>query len=499
MVDKRSVLKSVVATCAVTAFSGLVPGLTRALNAQTLRTRRSVNTMSLDDPDLSTYRDFVGIMRARSPKDRVSWVGFANQHGDENAFKFCPHGDWYFLPWHRGFVEMYEKAAAALTRNPQFAMPYWDWTGLRELPAAFTDTQYKGKPNPLRVPGLGDDPQLFRNALNGANALTDAIVGPDVMRQIYAETVYEAFGTTRPQGQDSLDPKWVPGGGGFQGVLESTPHNNVHTHLGGYMPNSNSPRDPIFMMHHTNIDRIWASWNALGRRNSSDPLWLDMPFTNNYIAPDGTLYTKKVSDVLDTAALGYTYDVLPKPDDKPLDPERAANLAALFAGQPRTMLARTKRTGLSVAKAATSFGVPFELGAQATAQLQASPAPSTSPREVVALINDIQIPDNVRSIRVFVNRDTVGLDVPVTDPHFVTTLSFLRHGASHGGHHAGPAHGQARPSAVVNLTETLRRLGQSKGLPNNTVTVQLVAVPAPSTPASNVGTVVPGSIEVALI
>ena len=44
---------------------------------------------------------------------------------------------------------MYENAAAALTKNPKFAMPYWDWTTLRTLPAAFTDKLYKGKPNPL--------------------------------------------------------------------------------------------------------------------------------------------------------------------------------------------------------------------------------------------------------------------------------------------------------------------------------------------------------------
>ena len=99
MISKRTALKAVVATGAVTAFSGIVPGL-QAFAAQTLRVRRSVNTMALDDPDLETYRDFVGLMRAKPATERVSWVGFANQHGDENNFKYCPHGDWYFLPWH---------------------------------------------------------------------------------------------------------------------------------------------------------------------------------------------------------------------------------------------------------------------------------------------------------------------------------------------------------------------------------------------------------------
>ncbi|WP_415268406.1 tyrosinase family protein [Acidovorax sacchari] len=64
--------------------------------------------------------------------------------------KYCPHGDWVFLPWRRGFVDMYERAAAVLAGNLQFAMPH-------------------------------------RNALTGPYALTDGLVGPDVIRQIYSE------------------------------------------------------------------------------------------------------------------------------------------------------------------------------------------------------------------------------------------------------------------------------------------------------------------------
>ncbi len=519
MINKRNTLKTIVAAGAITSFSGLVPGLWQAVAATALRTRRCVNTMALDDPDLATYRDFVGIMRSRSPNSRVSWVGFANQHGDANNFKYCPHGDWYFLPWHRGFVEMYEKAAASLTSNPGFAMPYWDWTALRELPAAFTDPTYKGKPNPLYVPGKGD-PSTLRNPLTGDYALTDELVGPDVIRRIYEETNYEAFGTSRsvdrsnkqkPIVQNNLDPKWVPMGGGNQGILESTPHNNVHNNIGAFMPNSNSPRDPIFMMHHGNIDRIWASWNALGRQNSTDQLWLNMPFTNNYIAPNGKFYTKKVSDLLSTTALGYTYDNMPQPDSKPVDAQRRANMAALFNPAAIAQPLRLKKVDMAAATAATSRGVPFQLEARNLAPLQAAaPAPAApGPREVVALISDIHIADNVRAIRVFVNRDTVGPDVPVTDPHFVTTLSFLKHGGSapagpaghgdHAAHGADSGHAGRRPSAMVNLTETLRRLSQTQGLQGNTITVQLVALPFAGTPAAEVGTVVPASVEIAFI
>lgn len=498
MISKRTVLK-VTAAGAVTAFSGFVPGLQSAI-AQTLRVRRNVNTMALDDPDLATYRDFVGMMRDKPDTDPVSWVGFANQHGNEKSFKFCPHGDWYFLPWHRGFVQMYENAAAVLMKNPKFAMPYWDWTALRTLPAAFTDKEYKGKPNPLYVPGKGDKPTIMRHDLsNPRYALTDSLVGQGVIDQIYAETVFEVFGTSRNPKQTNLDPSWVPAGGGNQGILERTPHNNVHNNIGGYMPQSNSPRDPIFMMHHGNIDRIWAYWNALGRKNSTDPLWLNMPFTNNYIGPDGKPYSRKVSDLLSTAALGYTYDNMPKADGKKPDTLRSANFAALLNPSAKAggaKLQRFKMGNPTPATVTAALSLPATLGNKA---LQSVVAPMTEkstagPREVVAIIKDIKIGANVRAIRVFVNRDTVNQDVPDTDPNFVTTLSFLAHGA--GDEHAGH---KALPSTIVDLTNTLRKLSKDQKLAADRITVQLLPVAEPGAAAGSVGEVTPASIEIAIV
>jgi tyrosinase len=494
MITKRTALKAAIAMGATTAFQGLVPGL-GAFAAKAPRVRRSVNTMALDDPDLETYREFVGLMRARKPTTRVSWVGFASQHGSETAFKYCPHGDWYFLPWHRGYVEMYEKAAASLTHHPKFAMPYWDWTTLRQLPAAFTDPTYKGKPNPLYVPGRGDDPSMARNPLTGGNALTDALVGPEVMQDIYDETVFEVFGTSRNPLQKNLDPRWVTAGGGNQGTLESTPHNNVHNNIGGFMPQSNSPRDPIFMMHHGNIDRIWAHWNALGRKNSTNRLWLDMPFTDNYISAAGRFYSRTVRDLQSTAALGYTYDTTPRPDDRKADPVRARNLEALFNPAAPARPRRIKRTGVGAGRATAQLDIPFKLNVPLEGPVgRPLGQDDLLKHDVVAIISEILIGKNVRAIRVFINRGAVTQDIPDTDPNYVTTLSFLDHGAGAG--HAGH---KARPSTIVNLTRTLRRLAQSSKLDSDHITVQLLPVPVPGVPPGEVGEVTPASVEIAFV
>src|SRR6478672_12211919 len=133
------------------------------------------------------------------------------------------------------------------------------------------------------------------------------VVGPDVLNAILAATEYEQFGTSRPDGQDSLDPSWITTGTGTQDQLEGNAHNMVHNNIGGWMPSASSSRDPIFFMHHSNIDRIWALWNSLGNQNSPDPLWNDMPFTDNFLNTDGSFFSPKVSDLYVPEQLGYTY------------------------------------------------------------------------------------------------------------------------------------------------------------------------------------------------
>ncbi len=332
MATRRSLLTATAATGAAVVFSGVLGGIGRAFAQGAPVVRRSLHGMSLDDPDLVTYRDFVGYMLRQDQSRPVSWLQYSLLHGnaDTGQFKYCPHGDWYFLPWHRAYVAMYETAARALIGKADFAMPYWDWTVDRTMPQAFTDSTYKGKPNPLYVPG--------RTLSNPSRwPLPDSIVGPAVMSKIYAQTTYQSFGTSKNPRQNSLDESWVVAGGGVQGTLEATPHNNVHNFIGAFMPTAGSPRDPIFMMHHCNIDRIWAYWNALGRRNSDGmsaddwKLWNGMTFTNNYLSPTGVPYTAAVAGLQNTLALGYTYGNLPQHDGQVEDPERTRRLLALFA------------------------------------------------------------------------------------------------------------------------------------------------------------------------
>jgi len=59
-------------------------------------------------------------------------------------------------------------------------------------------------------------------------------------------------------------------------LLEGSPHNKVHNYIGGVGPldptpygsmtNFLSPVDPIFFLHHSNIDRLWDVWTRKQKR-----------------------------------------------------------------------------------------------------------------------------------------------------------------------------------------------------------------------------------------
>jgi tyrosinase len=486
-IQRRTFLQ-LVSVGAVTVFSGKL-----SFAYAQRPTRRTLLNMPLDADDISTYRDFVQMMLDKDQTKPLSWLGYSLQHGDYNdGYNFCPHGDWYFLPWHREYVLMYERAARVLTNNNDFAMPYWDWTNMRDYPEAFANPTYKGKANPLYVAN--------RNPLTGDNALTDDIVGQQqVIDHINNETVYEAFGTSRNADQTDDDPSWVPAGGGSQGILERNPHNTIHNNIGVYMPSAGSPRDPIFFMHHCNIDHIWAYWNGLGRANSTDPLWLNMVFTNNYLDPTGQPYSRTVSDLLNIENLGYTYDALPpapSPTPNTTDSNRLLAMLHSKAGTvPAGVEALATKSAIS-ASAIAPFHADWSLSAEKLTAMSPSAVNQPKPH-VYAMIRGITLGNHCRGVRVFLNLPDVTPAVPNSDPHFVATFTFLAHGAGHRG--AGKNAGmqmKESPSVLVNLTDTLQRLSAFKRVKPGQMTVQLIPIPAPGVLLDDVGPVTATSIEI---
>jgi tyrosinase len=73
--------------------------------------------------------------------------------------------------------------------------------------------------------------------------------------------------------------------------------------------------DPIFWLHHCNIDRLWEVWRRRNpaHRNPVDPAWLGLIF--HFHDANGTAVTRTAGEFLDpaTCPLPYSYDDVSDP------------------------------------------------------------------------------------------------------------------------------------------------------------------------------------------
>jgi tyrosinase len=477
--------------------------------------RQSLQGLAWNDPIVATYRDAVGILKQRPETEKISWAGLCAIHGtNPSKYKYCPHGNWYFLPWHRAYILMYERIIRDITHNAGFALPYWDWTNDPVMPDAFVQANTPdGKKNPLYVDDQ-DFGATWRRSWPANQPMPPEVVGQSVLTDILNSADYEEFGTSRPRNQNSLDPSWVLNRSGTQGTLERTPHNLVHNNIGGWMPTAVSARDPIFFMHHGNLDRLWALWNSMGNSNSPDPLWNDMQFTNNFYNIDGSFYSPKVSDLFVPETLGYTYG-LPAPVAAAASPAVVAlkdKLTTLRAAAAPSAASGVKTFSVAPPpQAAATATKPFEVSIEVDPNLVQSvvrrrAVPSgfetfsasaardirASGSRVFAFLRDVAVTDPVTTeYRVFLDRENLTAATPTNDPGYVGSFGVFVH-EDHG------SHGDSAPSFVLDLTNAMQRVYGNAPPKDGRIKLQIQPV-ASRQDAGQVGTAAPSHIEVAFV
>jgi hypothetical protein len=207
---------------------------------------------------------------------------------------------WYFLPWHRLMLYEFEGVIREVLHDDDFTLPYWNPVTGNEadlvVPAAFRDpggTLYNGTRWPWVNGGERID-VLYKDWIN-----LDAL----------NETIY----IDSPTGNIGFNPR-----------LDLNPHFLTHLALGGDMADfATVGGDPMFYLHHANIDRIWESWNQLGNKNPTDPKYLNRTFA--YGDRSGKRVDLPVSAGDRTEQLGYEYDSYEKPPQpQHLSTEQAA-------------------------------------------------------------------------------------------------------------------------------------------------------------------------------
>ncbi len=204
----------------------------------------------------------------------------------------CPHGNWWFYVWHRGFLGFFEETIRNLSGDKEFAIPYWDWTTLPQIPESMFDGVLTPQDHSFEpytdVTGNGVSgniayaPTCASRYLTRDNPKLDKATTYDVSPFIvysgllptdfYNPVSYLSFNSSKTPSHDTQ-----PGGpNSFFSVLEGFPHNKVHNYLGGVGPldpgpygnmtNFLSPVDPIFFLHHSNMDRLWDVWTRKQKR-----------------------------------------------------------------------------------------------------------------------------------------------------------------------------------------------------------------------------------------
>ncbi|HYL75341.1 MAG TPA: tyrosinase family protein [Bryobacteraceae bacterium] len=209
-----------------------------------------------------------------------------NMHGSMGEV-----GLYRFLAWHRRFLVEFERQLqrADATLRPDAAntlgVPYWRW---QDPFPAWMDGFL-----PANDPDSGDAPPPRKNAPppDKANAADIDIIVNQFQIQ-----------TTGIAGENDYT-KFTYGleGWGLRPDGTSLPaHNHGHAWIGGIMNNtSTSPTDPIFWMHHAEVDRLWEIW----RQANPTPA---PPLAGSDRVMDP--WAESYDDLLDIGALGYGYD-----------------------------------------------------------------------------------------------------------------------------------------------------------------------------------------------
>ena len=281
-------------------------------------------------PITEAYARAVGIMQARQPDDPTSWAYQAAVHGvpaglpRDQFVDQCQHNTWFFLSWHRMYLYWFERilrAALAEVEEPaddvrsSWALPYWNYDrggGTAALPPAFLEpTLADGQThNPLftelRDSSIAAGGELHPLAVSAARALREGLFAHD-------PTPGGTVGFGGPvTGWNHFDES----ADAAPGALEQTPHNAVHGGVGGprglMSAFDTAPLDPVFWMHHANIDRLWVDWlKQDGRENPGEVAWADEPF--DFHDQSATPVRMMSSEVVDPEQLGYEYEEVAVP------------------------------------------------------------------------------------------------------------------------------------------------------------------------------------------
>ncbi|KAI5467725.1 hypothetical protein BGZ63DRAFT_345976 [Mariannaea sp. PMI_226] len=230
-------------------------------------------------------------------KPFIEWDGSGGRRSD-GWQGYCPHGERIFLTWHRPYVMLYEQLLVATAQRlardyPQryraqyveaannLRCPFWDWGSGGVPKATVPETMMVNIPSGSGLKKTSVDNPLYtfkfpQEALNGdfgdfdsekrtqmfrcpsPNSYPDS-ANALLAKRPYKSMVYDAF--TKAASFDQFSSTGASGGTSLEQI-----HNAIHWDAGcggQFLAAEFSGFDPLFMLHHSNVDRFWAYWQAM--------------------------------------------------------------------------------------------------------------------------------------------------------------------------------------------------------------------------------------------
>lgn len=317
------------------------------------------------DPAINYYDQFV----------KWHYLAFRCNPNDANVHGYPAHMGPGFLPWHRVYLRVFEEALRDVS-GKDISVPYWDWTDDASTNAVFADDFMGGSGDPANRYAVmtgpfrkgewtiefsdADDvdsifvdintdpnPVPYLTRAIGANPMWKTVLpsAQDVATTLsvgtYDAAPWDASADSSKSFRNSLegfrgksgnfcDPETnnMDAKGNGSG-LRSKMHNIVHVYVGGFfspnpgdttvihagsMTQNTSPNDPVFWIHHANIDRIWTAWMKRHGRTFA-PVTGAHPGNNLNDVMEPWSFRKDgkntPASVLDESVMGFEYDALP--------------------------------------------------------------------------------------------------------------------------------------------------------------------------------------------
>lgn len=481
-ISRRVFIQGALAAGAVALTS---KSATARSTSSNLRIRRSALGLPATDNVFQQYALAVKKMHELPTTDRRNWRRMAETHAD-----FCQHGTLEFLPWHRHYITQFEKICGDLIGDPQFALPYWDWTNQAgKIPDAFFDIQE------LNVTYWKDNGDY--DGIGWGQVRT---IGIRVTKKGEGVQDDRRGGVFTKDNVDSiLDESDF---GDFTNRLEREPHNTGHVVVGipasgksGHIGDGLSPLDPLFWLHHCNVDRLWALWQIAGHATPS----FSGDFNGQFVDTSGNPINVTPDQAKDFRAMGFSYDDFGDPVPF-LTAAGAINSETNFLesfvvpaiSNEETLLGTAMGGAAAKMKAPSLTSVPVENLRESLAQTRTKRSnnfprwtltngnwekaslaefarPQEAPKRVQAVLKNVRSTgQQSHAVNVFLNCPYLSPDTPHTDTHWVGTFSFFGNPAK-----ASHDHHAANPDVIVDLTKAIRELGLSK---SESLKLQLVPV-----------------------